>query len=124
MYAHTSENVYTSKKLMWVVESRFFYTILFGISFRQFRNWTVVPFKEVSQELASLRTGFDMHENLVHRAKNKLTLKFVQRVGDTVSVKISCLDSKLLQEATVSLCMFEYKFNSDMEKLWQLPADK
>lgn len=38
MYAYTSENVYTSEKLMWVVESRFFYTILFSISFRQFRN--------------------------------------------------------------------------------------
>lgn len=62
MYAYTSENVYTSEKLMWVVESRFFYTILFSISFRQFRNWTVVPFKKFSQELASLKTGFDMHE--------------------------------------------------------------
>lgn len=59
----------------------------------------MVPFKKFSQELASLKTGFDMHE----KTKNKLMLKFAQGVGDTVSVKINCLDSKLLQEATVSL---------------------
>lgn len=47
MYTCTSENVFTFKKLMWVVEIIFFHNVLFGLNLRQPKNGNLVPSQKV-----------------------------------------------------------------------------